>query len=68
MRIPIPSVGTENDSVKEPVKSLQSSVSIFDEHLVPDTLQKVGSKSSEISRTERGWAIHKQNKVWIAVI
>ena len=55
LRIPVPSVGTKFDSVKEPVKSTQNSVSIFDEHLVPGNLQKMGTKSSEISTEGAGY-------------
>jgi len=40
LRMPVPNVGTKFDSVKESVKSTQSSVSIFDEHWYQEIFTK----------------------------
>ena len=67
LRMPITIVGTKFDSIKDSVKSTQSSVSIFDEHWHQEIFTN-GYGVIGNAYNWREWHIHKQNKVWIADI
>ena len=65
LMMPVTIVGTNFDSVKEYVKSIRSSVTIFNEHWHQGILTKWVQRHRKCIKL-KGWDIHKHYKVFFA--